>query len=71
VQFLYDGGVLSEEQLASIRLQEEELLSWRLVAPEELPGMLSPAFAGRLLAALEALRTGTGPADLEDGRPAR
>ncbi|GAA3388742.1 NUDIX hydrolase [Streptomyces roseoviridis] len=71
VAYLYDGGVLSDEQLASIRLQEEELVSWKLVRPDEvlahLPGSLGP----RVLAALDVLEHGRGPVELENGRAAR
>lgn len=67
VAYLYDGGVLSPEQLAAIRLQEEELLSWRLVTPEEVPDHLSATATRRVLAALEALETGGGTLELEDG----
>ncbi len=72
VAYLYDGGVLDAEQLKSIRLQEEELLSWRLVAREDVAGLLLGATARRVEAALDALhavtarpswRTGTGSAD--------
>ena len=71
VAYLYDGGVLSEEQLAAIRLQEEELISWKLVEPAELPAYLLGGLAARALAALDVLEHGHGPAELENGRPAR
>ncbi|WP_189936613.1 NUDIX domain-containing protein [Streptomyces sulfonofaciens] len=67
VAYLYDGGVLTAGELASIRLQEEELLSWRMVAPDDLGGHLPPTTTRRVLAALEALDAGSGPAELEDG----
>ncbi|MET9379102.1 NUDIX hydrolase [Streptomyces sp. NPDC002992] len=71
VAYVYDGGVLTDEQFTAIRLQEEELLSWKLIDPAEatryLPGTLGP----RVLAALDALGTGRGPAELENGLPAR
>ncbi|MFF8960980.1 NUDIX domain-containing protein [Streptomyces sp. NPDC014894] len=67
--FLYDGGVLTGSELESIRLQEEELLSWRLVSREELPGLAPEGFGTRIVAALDALAAGTGPAELVDGRP--
>jgi ADP-ribose pyrophosphatase YjhB (NUDIX family) len=70
VAYLYDGGVLGPEQLGSIRLQEEELLSWRLVAPDELARHLSVTASRRVLAALDALATGSGPVELEDGHRA-
>ncbi|KPI17049.1 NUDIX hydrolase [Actinobacteria bacterium OK074] len=68
VAYLYDGGVLTEEDLKAIRLQEEELLSWRLVAPEELPRYLLGSLGGRVLAALDVLADGSGTAELENGR---
>ncbi|WP_328690629.1 NUDIX hydrolase [Streptomyces phaeochromogenes] len=69
VAYLYDGGVLSEDQFKAIRLQEEELLSWRLVAREEFPEYLPGSLGGRVLASLDALATGAGTVELENGRP--
>jgi ADP-ribose pyrophosphatase YjhB (NUDIX family) len=70
VAYVYDGGVLSEEQLKSIRLQEEELLSWRLVPRAEIQQYLHGTLSLRVLAALDVLEEGTGTAELENGRPA-
>ncbi|MFH8773811.1 NUDIX domain-containing protein [Streptomyces sp. NPDC017958] len=67
VAYLYDGGVLSESEFKAIRLQEEELLSWRLVTREEIPGYLPGALRRRVLAALDVLAQGTGTAELENG----
>ncbi|MFJ6071853.1 NUDIX domain-containing protein [Streptomyces sp. NPDC093065] len=67
VAYLYDGGILSEDDLKAIRLQEEELLSWRLVSREDLGGLLLPALHGRVLAALDVLADGSGTAELVDG----
>ncbi|MFI7346148.1 NUDIX domain-containing protein [Streptomyces sp. NPDC049936] len=67
VAYLYDGGVLSEDDLKAIRLQEEELLSWRLVPRGELGTHLLGTLHGRVLAALDVLADGTGPAELENG----
>ena len=67
VAYLYDGGVLSEDDLKAIRLQEEELLSWRLVPRGELGSHLLGTLHGRVLAALDVLADGTGPAELENG----
>ncbi|AQS66672.1 NUDIX hydrolase [Streptomyces pactum] len=68
VAYLYDGGVLTEDDLKAIRLQEEELLSWRLVPREELGEHLLGALHGRVLAALDVLADGSGTAELENGR---
>ncbi|MFI9246036.1 NUDIX domain-containing protein [Streptomyces sp. NPDC053086] len=65
--YLYDGGVLTETELKSIRLQEEELLSWRLVAREDLTAHLPGALGRRVLAALDVLADGSGTAELENG----
>jgi ADP-ribose pyrophosphatase YjhB (NUDIX family) len=67
VAYLYDGGVLGEDELSRIRVQEEELLSWRLVPRAELTGYLSETLGRRVLAALDALADGTGPVELENG----
>ncbi|MCF4141136.1 NUDIX hydrolase [Streptomyces sp. Tue 6430] len=68
VAYVYDGGILDEEDLKAIRLQEEELLSWRLVPREEIADHLLGALGHRVLAALDVLADGSGPAELEDGR---
>jgi ADP-ribose pyrophosphatase YjhB (NUDIX family) len=67
VAYLYDGGVLGERELKAIRLQEEELLSWRLVPREEVTAHLSGASGRRVLAALDVLAEGSGTAELENG----
>ncbi len=67
VAYLYDGGVLSADDLDAIRLQEDELLSWRLVPREELGDHLLGSLHGRVLAALDVLADGSGTAELENG----
>ncbi|MFF8989208.1 NUDIX domain-containing protein [Streptomyces sp. NPDC014983] len=70
VAYVYDGGVLADDDLGAIRLQEEELLSWRLVPREELIAHLPGALGRRVLAALDVLADGSGPAELENGHRA-
>ncbi|MGW0204620.1 NUDIX domain-containing protein [Streptomyces sp. NPDC003233] len=67
VAYLYDGGVLTEAELKAIRLQEEELLSWRLVPLEEITDHLPGALGRRVLTALDVLAGGSGTAELENG----
>ena len=67
VSYLYDGGVLGEDELKAIRLQEEELLSWRLVRPQDVPEHLPGALGRRILTALAALADGAGTVELENG----
>jgi ADP-ribose pyrophosphatase YjhB (NUDIX family) len=69
IAYLYDGGVLGDADFASIRLQEEELLSWRLVPREEVVSYLPAALGRRVLAALDVLDQGSGTAELENGHP--
>ncbi|MBT2443553.1 NUDIX hydrolase [Streptomyces sp. ISL-36] len=71
VAYVYDGGVLTDAQLAAIRLQEEELVSWKLIDREEVTTYLLGSLGPRVLAALDALADGRGPAELENGRPPR
>ncbi|MEU7382904.1 MULTISPECIES: NUDIX hydrolase [unclassified Streptomyces] len=67
VAYVYDGGLLTDDDLKSIRLQEEELLSWRLVARDDLAAHLPGALGRRVLIALDVLADGTGTAELENG----
>ncbi|MFF2848984.1 NUDIX domain-containing protein [Streptomyces sp. NPDC058001] len=69
VAYLYDGGVLGADQLKSIRLQEEELLSWRLVPRDGLTDLLPGVLGRRVLAALDVLDSGAGTLELENGEP--
>jgi len=68
VAYLYDGGVLTANDLKSIRLQEEELLSWRLVPQGELTEYLPGSLGLRVLVGLDVLAQGAGTAELENGR---
>jgi 8-oxo-dGTP diphosphatase len=68
MRFLFDCGVFEDDELAAIRLQEEELSEHRLARPAEALEILSGPLRRRVGAAL-----GTGPGEcvyLEDGLPA-
>uniref|UniRef100_A0AAU2VKF6 NUDIX hydrolase n=1 Tax=Streptomyces sp. NBC_00008 TaxID=2903610 RepID=A0AAU2VKF6_9ACTN len=69
VAYVYDGGVLDEEQLKAVRIQEDELLSWKLVGRAELGSHLPAGLGLRVRAALDVLDSGAGAAELEDGLP--
>lgn len=69
VAYLYDGGVLAPAQFTAIRIQEEELLSWKLVAPAELQDHVPGQLESRVRAALDVLESGAGTVELEDGKP--
>lgn len=70
VAYLYDGGVVTDADLGAIRLQEAELLSWRLVPREELADRLPGSLGRRVLTALDVLTEGSGTAELENGHRA-
>ncbi|GAA0363264.1 NUDIX hydrolase [Actinoallomurus spadix] len=57
VYFLFDCGTYDAD--VPIRLQEEELVDYAFVTPDEGVGMLSSASAARLPAALQARAAGT------------
>ena len=65
VSFLYDGGRVPSD--TPITVQEEELLSYRWVAPEDLETVMSPGMAAHLRAAIEALESGTVVERVMDG----
>ncbi|RKE17642.1 NUDIX hydrolase [Streptomyces sp. TLI_171] len=68
---VFDGGTVTADQLAAIRLQEDELVEWRLFTPEEAARVLRPSAAARLTAclAVRAQPPGIGPAELLSGAP--
>lgn len=68
VAYVYDGGVLDGAQLASVTLQEEELISWRLVEPAELTVLLPQSLGLRVQEAYRIVQSGEGTAELENGR---
>jgi 8-oxo-dGTP pyrophosphatase MutT (NUDIX family) len=66
LMFLFDGGTLTTDQIAGIRLRPEELDHYEFVAPDALGEMLVPRLAHRVTACLQARDTGGG-IYLEDG----
>jgi 8-oxo-dGTP diphosphatase len=65
LRFLFDCGVLGDEDLAGIALQAEEIAGHRLAPPRTALDLLRKPVRRRVRAALR--RTGT--CYLEDGRP--
>jgi 8-oxo-dGTP pyrophosphatase MutT (NUDIX family)/ribosomal protein S18 acetylase RimI-like enzyme len=70
--FVFDGGVLSAEEIASIRLQDDELRSYRFCRVDdtvnEAEGLLPPILTKRVVAAVRARQSGL-TAYLEGGEP--
>lgn len=68
--YVFDGGTVTDGQLASIALAEDELVEWRLCTPVEARALLSASSWARTAAALAARDRPGGPAELVGGRPA-
>lgn len=68
LMFIFDGGILSSEQLDSVSLQADELSSYKFVTLEEASEHVRPSLARRLAAAMDARKAGV-PVYLEFGRP--
>lgn len=51
LMFIFDGGVLSEGEIAAIRLPPEELSDFGFFGIDSLPAKMSPALQRRVLAA--------------------
>ncbi|WP_354638716.1 NUDIX hydrolase [Kitasatospora camelliae] len=64
--FLYWAEPLTEEQLAGIHLEADELRGYRFVTPREAGSALPPKLSRRVTACLRAPR-GAAPLELEDG----
>ncbi len=65
LRFLFDCGVVTEAQIATITLQREELSTYAFVAPAEALTMLRPAVSRRVAAVLDS----DDCRYLEDGMP--
>lgn len=68
--FIFDGGTVTEADIARIRRQEEEIAEVRLCTTRQAEDLLPPHSMARLRACLDARARGTGPAELHDGYPA-
>lgn len=66
LMFLFDGGTLTAEQIAGIRLRPRELDRFEFVDPEAVDEMLVPRLARRVAACLR-VRASAGSVYLEDG----
>jgi 8-oxo-dGTP diphosphatase len=66
---VYDGGVLSAEETAAIRLVNGELAGFAFVDRDDVAGLVTPLLARRVAACLDAVEAGSVAA-LENGSPA-
>ncbi|WBB47314.1 NUDIX hydrolase [Verrucosispora sp. WMMA2044] len=65
LMFVFDGGVLTADQVATIRLCPDEMDRYDFIEPERLDKVLIPRLARRVAAAVAAI--GHGGVYLEDG----
>jgi 8-oxo-dGTP diphosphatase len=65
---VYDGGVLSAEDAAAIRLADGELARFAFVGRNDVAGLVTPLLSRRLAACLDAAEAGSVAA-LENGSP--
>jgi hypothetical protein len=68
VLFVFDGGILTRQDIAAIRLQPEELDSYEFLPPAEALDRLIPRLRRRVSAALQA-KTDSRTMYLEHGVP--
>lgn len=65
---VYDGGVLSAQDAAAIRLADGELAGFAFVGRDEVAGLVTPLLSRRIAACLDAVEVGSVAA-LENGSP--
>ena len=66
--FIFDGGELSDERIAGVRLIDDELTAFEFCTPEQARQRLRPYVWRRVASALDALGTGRVQY-LQDGHP--
>ncbi|MFF7341851.1 NUDIX domain-containing protein [Streptomyces sp. NPDC008163] len=66
---VFDGGVWDEDRIAAVRPAPGEIEGIEFAEPADLPSLMSPGDARRVLSALRARINGAGPVFLEDGLP--
>ena len=67
LMLIFDGGVLTDEELERIELQDGELSAYKFLTLDEIEPRVRPSFHRRLAACLEAIAAGH-PLYLQFGR---
>jgi len=65
LMFIFDGGVLSAEEISKIKIREGEILRYEFFPPDALPKNLQPVLAGRIIMAIQQ-KTKIGAVYLEN-----
>lgn len=68
LSFIFDGGELTDEQNAALKISDNELSGYEFCTPEQAQQRLRPYMWRRFAAALDALKTGHMQY-LQDGYP--
>jgi ADP-ribose pyrophosphatase YjhB (NUDIX family) len=55
LMFIFYGGVLLEQEIATIHLPMQELSEFRFVKPAEVASLLTPTLSKRVLSSLEVI----------------
>ncbi len=58
LMFIFDGGTLSPEQIAAIKLQPDELIDYGFFTADTLPNDLTPTLKKRVIVAYEQFLNG-------------
>lgn len=65
--FIFDGGVLTEEEIGAITIEKDEISEYRFVSVDKAKQLLRPSASRRLDQIMQAIDTGTC-AYLENGK---
>ncbi|MFD2418215.1 NUDIX domain-containing protein [Amycolatopsis pigmentata] len=58
IAFVFDGGLITQEEVAALVLTDPEIVAARLTDLEELPEKLNASLARRVAVAFDVVRTG-------------
>jgi 8-oxo-dGTP pyrophosphatase MutT (NUDIX family) len=67
--WIFDGGSVTDDDVSRFTADVTEVRSVRLCSADEVRRRARPSLARRVLAALDAVRTGGGPTLCENGVP--
>lgn len=67
--WIFDGGQVTDDDVDRFAVDGTEVRSVRLCRPDEVRRRVRPSLARRVLAALDAVRTGRGPTLCDNGVP--
>ncbi|HWD06710.1 MAG TPA: hypothetical protein VG674_30150 [Amycolatopsis sp.] len=69
VAFIFDGGLITEDEAAELKLTDPEILSVRLLPIDDAADLLKPVLARRIRAALAVAQADGSFVICENGSP--